>query len=51
MNDRCFFLQDEVTVAFVDDFMALPVQYQHENVVVGMQDAQQRHSDFFKFAH
>lgn len=51
MDDRALFLQDEITHAFFDDFMVLPIAYQHANVIVSMPEAQQRHSDCFKLAH
>lgn len=51
MRDRCLHLQDEVTVAFVDDFMVLPYAPIWRNVVEVLDGPAERHDAMFKFSH
>lgn len=50
-NDRCLFLQDEITTAFFDDFMVLPAERVLGNVWVGLTPAVARHDEMFRLVH
>ncbi len=51
MEDRALFLQDEVTTAFVDDFLVLPADWIVGNVYMGLTESVLRHDLMFQFAH
>lgn len=51
MHDRCTFIGQEITTAFIDDFMALPAEPIIGNVCQGLPAAEQRHADAFYLTH
>jgi hypothetical protein len=51
MNDRCLFLQDEITIAFVDDFFVLPFKPILGNIYQGLNEATERHDLMFQYVH
>ena len=60
MRDRCQFIQDEITLAFVDDFMNLPFSKEtfwinkngkRVSVVEGVPAAEYRHDAMFYLTH
>ena len=48
---RCMFLQQEVTLAFIDDFMVLPAERILGNVYAGLTPAVERHDALFHLTH
>jgi hypothetical protein len=51
MENRCLFLQDEVTIAFVDDFLVLATRRVFGNVFEGLPEPAERHDLMFQFVH
>lgn len=51
MEKHALFLQDEITMAFIDDFMVLPAVKVWANVYEGLSEAVQRHDDMFRGVH
>ena len=47
MEDRCLFLQSEISCMFVDDFLVLPSRRMLGNIYRGVSDAVQRHTDYW----
>ena len=51
MNDRCYFIADEIACCYVDDFLNLPAERFQGNVYVGLLPATQRHANMFFLTH
>ena len=51
VNDHTLFLQHEIDIAFVDDFMVLPAEQIIGNVFIGLTPAVERHDLMFAFVH
>lgn len=51
MDDRCLFIQSEISCAFVDDFMVLPAACIVGNIYQGLTPHVERHHFLFYLTH
>ena len=50
-EQHCLFIQQDITLAFIDDFMVLPAERILGNVYAGLTPAVERHDALFHLTH